>query len=692
MNDRQKKNGGASAAGKSAETPVLLASIRIANNLQKLSADPYLAPYADILNARREKADRLEEQLTKNVPGGKLEDFASAHEFYGLHFDREKAEWVFREYAPHAEKIFLVGDFSGWQKSGSFELYRLDNEVWEGRFPADALRHGIHYALEITNAGRRLPAFARYVVQNDATKIFTAVVWHPEEPYVFRNPSPPRPSGTLIYESHTGMAQEEDKVGTFAEYREKILPKVAATGYNTLQLMAVMSHPYYGSFGYHVANFFSIAGIFGTPDEFKELVDEAHRLGLRVIIDLVHSHAVKNEVEGLARFDGERTTYFHAGARGEHGAWDSLCFDYGKINVLHFLLSNCRFWLDEYRIDGFRFDGITSMLYFHHGMNKAFTGYSDYFDGSVDEDALAYLTLANRVIHRLRPDALTVAEDVSGLPGLASPEGAGFDLRMAMGVSDMWFKQFDIADENWDAGHIFHELTNRRRDEHSISYVECHDQSIVGGQTAMFRLAGAEMYTMMNRASQSIGVDRAMALHKISRCLTAATGDSGYLCFMGNEFGHPEWVDFPREGNNWSCYYARRQWSLAENGFLRYGELREFDREMLKIFRTPEFYRCRIQPLRIDNLAKIIVFERAGFIFCANLNPEKSFSSYGFVTPGGEYELLLSSDEKRFGGFGMIEPGQHFYPLVYGSGREFKTELSVYIPARTMIILQKISK
>ncbi|PWM82202.1 MAG: 1,4-alpha-glucan-branching enzyme, partial [Lentisphaerae bacterium] len=572
-------------------------------------------------------------------------------------------------------------------------LNRLEHGVWELRLPAETVRHGMHYLLFMEwpgGSGDRIPAYARCVDQDKETGLFAATVWRPEQPYVFRHASPPAPAAPLIYESHVGMAQEEPKVGSFDEYREKILPKIAASGYNTIQLMAVMGHPYYGSFGYHVANFFAIASRFGTPDEFKALVDAAHGCGLRVIIDLVHSHAVKNEVEGLAKFDGTRYAYFHEGSRGEHSGWDSLCFNYAKPEVLHFLLSNCRFYLDEYRIDGFRFDGVTSMMYLHHGLGKTFTGYDDYFGGDVDEDALTYLALANRVIHEVRPDALTVAEDVSGMPGLAAPAsggGIGFDCRMAMGVTDMWFKLFDLPDQDWNMFYLFHELTNRRRDERSISYVESHDQAIVGGKTAIFRLADAAMYDAMHAGSQNLAVDRAIALHKMTRLATAAAAGHGYLNFMGNEFGHPEWIDFPREGNGWSLQHARRQWSLADEPGLRYHFLRDFDRAMLEMLnRNPEFFRRRVQTVRIDDCGKVLIFERDDCYFCFNFHPENSYFDYGFEVLPGEFETVLDSDAPEFGGFSRRAPEQRYWSRQGQSG----AFITLYLPSRTALVLKRI--
>ncbi len=664
-----------------------MAFSRLSNRPLPLAADPCLEPYRGALERRRAAVDAAERRLTGGTMT--LADFASGHEYFGLHSDGPG--WVFREWAPHARRITLIGEFSGWRTSARFRLAKLPRGVWELRLPAEVLCEGMRYAMLVEwpgGEGVRLPAYVRTVEQDGKTGIFSAVVRRPAEPYVFRH-APPPPEAPLIYESHVGMAQEEPRVGTFDEYRETVLPRIAASGYNVVQLMAVMNHPYYGSFGYHVSNFFAIASRFGTPEAFKALVDAAHGLGLRVIIDLVHSHAVRNEAEGIARIDGCRSTYFHEGERGEHRAWDSLCFDYGKPEVLHFLLSNCRFYLDEYRVDGFRFDGVTSMMYFHHGLGRNFTGYGDYFGPEVDEDALTYLALANRVIHQVRPDAVTVAEDVSGMPGLAADAaegGAGFDYRLAMGVTDLWFRLFDLPDEDWNMFTLYHELTNRRRDERSIGYVECHDQAIVGGQSAIFRLAGAAMYDAMHVDSSNPAVDRAVALHKMARLVTAASAGHGYLNFMGNEFGHPEWVDFPREGNGWSYDHARRQWSLAENPQLRYRFLRDFDRAMLEVVSGEGFYEARCQAVRIDDEKKILIFERNDLLFCFNFHPSGSFADYRFEAPGGRYGTVLDSDDSRFGGFGLRTAGQEYRTRPETAGEM----LSLYLPSRTALVLRHL--
>ena len=658
-----------------------------------LSRDPLLAPYEPVLRRRQRRIGETEHWLTGGAMT--LADFASGHEFFGLR--REGGEWIFREWAPNAERIYLIGEMSGWSERPKFALRRRDapEGTWEIRMPGDALSHNALYRLRIHwpgGAGDRIPAYARRVVQDPHTAIFNVQAWDPPDPYRWRHADfSPSPDPPFIYESHVGMAQEEERVGTYREFADNILPRIVDAGYNTVQLMAIQEHPYYGSFGYQVSNFFAASSRYGTPYELKELVDRAHGMGLRVVMDIVHSHAVANEVEGLSRFDGTLYQYFHDGPRGQHPAWDSRCFDYGKLQVLHFLLSNCRFWMDEYHVDGFRFDGVTSMLFMDHGLGKAFTSYDDYFNENVDEDALVYLALANRMIHDVKPEAMTVAEDISGMPGLASPPsegGMGFDYRFAMGVPDIWTRLAkEVPDERWPLGHLWHELTDRRPDEKSISYAESHDQALVGDQTLIFRLIGADMYEHMHVSRENPRVDRGIALHKMIRLITLAAAGHGYLNFMGNEFGHPEWIDFPREGNNWSYFYARRQWRLAEDPELRYRFLLAFDREMVAMAKTSGLLKGPAAALlheHSDN--KVIASKRAGRVFVFNFHPKDSYTDYRIDAPPGEYRMILDTDAPRFGGFGRLKPEQGHVTLG-DPDHPGRSVLSLYLPTRTAMVL-----
>ncbi len=665
-----------------------------------LECDLFLRPYEKALKSRKSRIREMESRLTQGRMS--LTEFASGHEYFGLHFHDN--QWIFREWAPNAAAIYLVGDLTGWLEREEFALSRINNEgIWEIRLPAESLKHKDLYRLSIHwpgGKGDRIPAYARRVVQDPVSLIFNAQIWRPLIPYQWRHDAFIRPSGPLfIYEVHVGMAQKEGRVGSYREFTENIIPRIAAAGYNALQLMAIPEHPYYGSFGYHVSNFFAASSRFGTPEELKELIDTAHGAGLMVIMDIVHSHAVRNEVEGLSRFDGTLHQYFHEGERGFHTAWDSRCFDYGKYQVLHFLLSNCRFWLDAYHIDGFRFDGVTSMLYHHHGLEKAFTSYDDYFGGDVDEDAITYLALANKVIHELRPDAVTIAEDISGMPGLAVPlsrGGVGFDYRFAMGISDYWIRLIkEMTDESWPMGNLWFELTNRRTEEKSISYAESHDQALVGDQSLFFRLAGAAIYGHMKCTDDNIIIDRAMALHKMIRFITLTTADSGYLNFMGNEFGHPDWIDFPREGNNWSYHYARRQWHLVDDPDLKFHFLAQFDRSMIDLVMDFQLLTHRKLHLMYEHHKdKIIAFKRAGLLFVFNFHPTSSYPDYRFEVPSGKYRMIFNSDAKEYGGHGRLISDQYHEALASDSQDKSSRHLhflSLYLPTRTALVLQPVS-
>ena len=658
-------------------------------------ADEWLVPYKEVIDRRHEMILDVKKRMSVD---GLLSKGMNNHMYYGLHRD-SKGGWIFREWAPNATKIYMIGEFNNWKRSDIYALKPIGGGNWEINLPAMFLDHGMLYKLYIEWKGggaERLPAYVTRTVQDPHTKTFCAQVWDPV-PYEWKNGRPGKRPHPLIYECHIGMAAEEEKVGTFEEFRLNVLPKVADLGYDTLQIMALQEHPYYGSFGYQVANFYALSSRFGTPEEFKALVDEAHGMGIAVVMDIVHSHSVDNEAEGLGMFDGKEDLYFYTGWQGRHPAWGSRCFDYGKDETKYFLLSNCKYWMEEYHIDGFRFDGVTSMLYWDHGLEKAFVGYDNYFNEGVDENALTYLALANILIHEMNEDAFTIAEDVSGMAGLAAPlekGGIGFDFRMSMGVADNWIKWIkELSDDQWSMGEMWWQLTNKREDEKTISYAECHDQAMVGDKTIAFRLMDKEMYFSMNKDSQSDVVDRGISLHKMIRLVTLATCGNGYLNFMGNEFGLPDWTDFPREGNGWSYKHARRQWSLAEPDYLRYRYLRNFDKAMVGLVRQEAVLDEKPELFVQDEEKKILIFKRKNCIFALNFNPTASFTDYGFAAPAGKYEVVLNTDENEFDGFSRLKTGEvHFSVPVRsenGSGK-YDESLSLYLPSRCAVVLKKI--
>lgn len=647
--------------------------------------------YEKDINLRMDNYNRMKNELL--TEGQSLAEFANGAEYFGIH--KVEGGWVYREWAPAAEAMFLMGDFNGWAKNANPMRY-LGNGVFEIFLEGeDALWNGCKVKAVVLHEGQmleRIPLYAKRVVQDPVTYMWSAEVYESGD-FVWSDGDFKAAKTPFIYECHIGMAQEKEGIGSYREFKEFNLPRIKALGYNTIQIMAVMEHVYYGSFGYQVSNFFAASSKYGTPDELKDLVNTAHEMGIQVLLDVVHSHAVRNTAEGLNEFDGTVYQFFHAGPKGDHSAWGTKLFNYNKHEVIHFLLSNLKFWMTEYHFDGFRFDGVTSMLYHDHGLGTAFDNYDKYFSLNTDTEAVTYLQLANELIREVNPNAITIAEDMSGMPGMCLPikdGGIGFDYRLGMGIPDMWIRMVkDRRDEDWDLWNIYYELTGRRPQEKVIGYVESHDQALVGDKTMMFRLCDSEMYDKMDKASKSLVIDRGIALHKMIRLLTASLGGEGYLNFMGNEFGHPEWIDFPREGNGWSYFYCRRQWSLADNPQLKYGWLNEFDRAMLALLQKNRVLsKGETYNLWIHQGDMVMIYERNGLLFIFGFHPNKSFSGYFVpVTTAGEYKVVLTTDTEEFGGYNRVATNQTYETETLPDGR---TGFLYYIPSRTAVVMKRI--
>ena len=654
-----------------------------------LELNPQLKPFEHDINLRMDLYHNTKNRLLGKE--GTLKDFANAHHYFGIHHFHDC--WVYREWAPSAHQLYLTGDFNNWNQT-SHPLERLGGGVWQIILEGDnALWEGCKVKTVVdANMTRteHIPLYARRVVQDPKTVTWCAEVVDNWKTYPWTDQDFEGADSLYIYEAHVGMAQEEGKVGSYREFAKYVLPRIKKAGYNAVQLMAVMEHPYYGSFGYQVANFYAASSWFGKPEDLKYLVDKAHKLGIRVLLDVVHSHAVKNTAEGINMFDGTEWQFFHSGAKGDHPAWGTKCFNYGKDEVIHFLLSNLAFWMTEYHFDGFRFDGITSMLYHDHGLGSNFDNDSKYFSMNTHTEAITYLQLANELIREVNPKAITIAEDMSGMPGMCLPikdGGIGFDYRLAMGLPDMWIKTVkEKKDEDWEIGKMWGDMCLRRPGENTVSYVESHDQALVGDKTMIFRLADANMYTDMDKASHNPVIDRTIALHKMIRLFTLAGGGEAYLNFMGNEFGHPEWIDFPREGNGWSFHYCRRQWSLRDNGFLKYQWLGDFDQDMIALAKRNDLFEQRMGDLRLlKEPEKTIVFYRKGLLFAFNFHPNQSLTNVLVPVPNNaDYTVKISSDDEKYGGQNLVE--HMVYPAKEFDGK-FYVEL--YLPARTAVVLKE---
>lgn len=656
-----------------------------------LEIDPVLKPFEKDIELRMVNYKRKKAELLKK--GEKLSDFANGHEYFGFH--KTPSGWIYREWAPAADAMFLTGDFNEWNPTAN-PMEKLGNGVFEIVLDNDVLKIGQKIQAVVFAGGemlRRIPLYATRVVQDPVTYLWCAEIEDTFKEYNWTDADFKPDRQPLIYECHIGMAQDKYDIGTYKEFEQLTLPRIKALGYNTIQIMAVMEHPYYGSFGYQVSNFFAASSRYGKSEELKSLINTAHSMGITVLLDVVHSHAVKNTNEGINQFDGTEYQFFHEGEKGHHSAWDTKLFNYGKNEVIHFLLSNLKYWMEIFHFDGFRFDGVTSMLYHDHGLGSAFCNYDMYFSLNTDTEAVTYLQLANELIHQLNPHAITVAEDMSGMPGMClkiKDGGIGFDYRLSMGVPDLWIKTLkECSDDQWDMMKIWYELTGRRPKEKNIGYSESHDQALVGDKTLMFRLCDAEMYSSMSKDIESLTIDRGIALHKMIRLLTGTLAGEGYLNFMGNEFGHPEWIDFPREGNGWSYHYCRRQWNLADNGLLKYEYLNNFDKAMISLFSKERLLSKETYSLWIGQDEKTLIYEKGKLIFVFNFNPTQSFTGY-FVPMKEEctVKAVLSSDDGEYGGFGRIDKKYKYKAERQPDGR---TGFYIYLPSRTAVVLKKCS-
>ena len=667
-----------------------------------INQDPYLKNFEWCIKRRNEHFKNLLHQIESNEKS--LENFSNSYKNMGLHV-LPNGDIKYREYAPGARGIALFGEFNNWNRD-QYWAKRDQYGFWDLIIPNEDGKPRIKHKSKVKcnvvlSNGQwadRNPIWIEYLYQNTQSLIFDGVFWNPEKKYEWKYPKKhlPRPKSLRIYEAHVGMSSFYPKATTYKDFTENILPRIKRLGYTAVQLMAIMHHANYASFGYHVNNFFAISSLFGTPEDLMELIDKAHEMGLFMIMDIVHSHASSNVDDGFNNWDGTDYLYFHGGKMGHHSLWDSRLFNYSSYETLRFLLSNCAYYSEKFRFDGFRFDGVTSILYRNHGIKYSFSGdYNEYFSNNFDEDGGVYLMLANKLLHQINPEVITIAEDVSGMPGLCltvEQGGFGFDYRLNMSVSDKWIQLLkEYKDENWNMGNLVFTLTNRRYNEKHIGYCESHDQSIVGDKTIAMWLFDKEMYWNMScNSPETIIISRGMSLHKLIRMITFALGGEGYLCFMGNEFGHPEWVDFPRPGNGFSYSHCRRRWDLCDNKNLRYKYLYNWDVAMNKLDDVFNFISSPFQYVSLKHEDdKIIVFEKGDLLFVFNFHPYKSYENYKIGTKWGtKHKIVLDSDEFRFFGKGRLEYGHgNFFPIINQGWNNRPNQFNLYIPSRTCMVL-----
>ncbi|XP_047249302.1 1,4-alpha-glucan-branching enzyme 3, chloroplastic/amyloplastic isoform X3 [Capsicum annuum] len=532
-----------------------------------------------------------------------------------------------------------------------------------------ALPHGSQYRVYFNTPNgplERVPAWATFVIPDADGKQAVAVHWEPtpEYAYKWKHKQPVKPKSLRIYECHIGISGQEPKISSFNDFISKVLPHVKEAGYNAIQIIGVVEHKDYFTVGYRVTNFYAVSSRYGTPDDFKRLIDEAHGLGLLVFLEIVHSYAAADEMVGLSLFDGTNDCYFHTGKRGLHKFWGTRMFKYGDLDVLHFLLSNLNWWVEEYHVDGFHFHSLSSMLYTHNGF-ASFTGDMDeYCNQYVDKDALLYLILANEVLHTLHPNVITIAEDATLYPGLCdqtSQGGLGFDYFANLSASEMWLALLEnTPDHEW--------------------CMKNHNQSISGG------CSFAEILIGNSLGKSSISQEslvRGCSLHKMIRLITCTIGGHAYLNFMGNEFGHPKRVEFPMSSNNFSFSLANRSWDLLENDV--HYQLFSFDKDMMDLDKNGRILSRGLANIHhVNDTTMVISYLRGPNLFVFNFHPVNSYERYTIgVEEAGEYQITLNTDEKKYGGRGLFGHDQNLQRTINRRADGKRICLEVPLPSRS---------
>ncbi|XP_058788144.1 1,4-alpha-glucan-branching enzyme 3, chloroplastic/amyloplastic [Vicia villosa] len=567
---------------------------------------------------------------------------------------------------------------------------RKGRKAWLKKY-IPGIPHGSKYRVYFNTTNgplERVPAWATYVQPELDGRQAYAIHWEPppEDVYKWKNQSPKVPKSLRIYEAHIGISGSEPKISSFNDFTDKTLPYIKEAGYNAIQLIGVVEHKDYFTVGYRVTNFYATSSRYGTPDDFKRLVDEAHGLGLLVFMEIVHSYAAADEMVGLSLFDGSNDCYFHSGKRGQHKFWGTRMFKYGDVDVLHFLLSNLNWWIEEYQIDGFQFHSLSSMIYTHNGF-ASFTGdLEEYSNQYVDKDALLYLIMANEILHVLHPNIITIAEDATYYPGLCEPTsqgGLGFDYYVNLSAPEMWSTFLEtVPDHEWSMTKIVNTLVSKKENANKmLLYAENHNQSISGRRSLAEVLFG-EIDEHSEHYKESLL--RGSSLHKMIRLITLTIGGRAYMNFMGNEFGHPKRVEFPTSSNDYSYSLANRQWDLLEKDGV-HRDLFTFDKDMMRLDKNervlsrgfPSFH-------HVNDSSKVISYVRGPLLFIFNFHPTDSYDSYTVgVEEAGEYQLILNTDEIKYAGQGILRENQYFQRTISKRVDGHRNCIEVQLPSRT---------
>ncbi len=559
---------------------------------------------------------------------------------------REGVEgWRFVLWAPHAIAVNLCGEFNDWATEGMPLTKDEQTGVWYGFFPG--LKKWQRYKYAIKGRDRSVVLKSDPFARHEETRPGTASILYDEEPHEWgdaewmasRKPAT-EATPLNIYEMHVGSWRryEDGHTLNYVELADQLVPYLKKMGYNAVEFMPLSEYPFDDSWGYQVTGYFSVTSRYGTPEQFKCLVDRLHQAGIRVIMDWVPAHFPRDQF-GLARFDGE-PLYEYADTRlGEHAEWGTLVFDYSKKEVISFLISSAMFWVEECHVDGLRVDAVSSMLYLDYGRTD-FVRNKD--GGNINLEAVAFLQKTNQIMSDRYPSVMMMAEESTAFPYVTQPVnkgGLGFSHKWNMGWmhDTLKYMSLDYLYRKDHHNQITFSLTYAFSERYVLAF--SHDEVVHGKASLLGKMPGDQW--------RQFACLRLMLMYQIAH-------PGAKLNFMGYEIGQfVEWR-----------FKEELEWFLLE--FEAHAKHHAFVAEMNHLYlQLPAFWEQDdswngFSWNKVDDYMNSVLafsrFDKGGArILCIyNMTPA-TLPVYKLPVPGfGSYKVLLNSDDKRFGGSGYL--------------------------------------
>lgn len=621
------------------------------------------------------------------------QDVAEAHRNLGAQFrtvtlsNGDTVEGVrFAVYAPNASSISIIGDFNYWD-GRCHPMQKMDNGCWTIFIPG--IKTGQKYKYEVKDpVGNRLPHKAdpygfyaeQYPSHASIVHDHRQYQWHDQE-WIDSHVDDKRFAPMSIYEVHMGSWRHKMEEGgisrslTYLEMIEHLVPYVKEMGYTHIEFLPVSEHPFTGSWGYQPVGMFAPTSRYGSPDEFKALVDACHQNGIGVIVDWVPAH-FPDDSHGLARFDGTHLYEYADPRKGWHPDWNSCIYDFGRDHVRQFLVANALFWLEHFHVDGLRVDAVASMLYLDYS-RKDGEWIPNVDGGNHNYEAISLLRWFNEEVYKRFPQAMTIAEESTAFPGVSRPTfdgGLGFGFKWNMGWmhDSLHYMQKDTAYRKFHHGEMSFSMIYAYDENFVLSL--SHDEVVHGKNSILYKMPGDEWQQAAN-------------LRAYYCFMYAHPGKK--LNFMGNEFG---------QSYEWN-HDTSLSWHLLE--FPRHEGLQRLVKDLNHLYCAhPALYELDVSSDGFewiehnDAEQSVFAFARKAkesneqVVVLCNFTPiPREHYRIGVNAPG-RYKVLLNSDSEYYWG-SNYDVGEVFTAEAVNShGREHS--IVVNIPPLAALFLQKV--